>query len=85
MYSLVDSEEKEKVVEVRVRDMADFVDIGQKTGVRFYFGDLHILADVAYRLKVSKPLKVGRLLVDALAQNSSQTVSESDNMTFPVE
>lgn len=46
---------------VSIGDMTDYVDISDNY-LKFYFGDLHILEDVAYRVKVHKPLKVARFL-----------------------
>lgn len=58
---------------VSIGDMSDFVDISDKQ-LKFYFGDLHILEDVAYRVKVHKPLKVGRLLEDKPTTNQPTNI-----------
>ena len=53
-------------MDVRVLDMNDFVDISEDT-LRYYFGDIHLVDDVAYKVKVFKPLKVkGRFLAEQI-------------------
>lgn len=46
-------------MDVVVEDLDDFTDIS-KNQLRFFFGDLHILDEVAYRVKIIKPIKLQR-------------------------
>ena len=51
--------------------MNDFLDISEDT-IRYYFGDLHIIDEIAYKVKFFKPTKLKIRMLENPTQASEQ-------------